>query len=279
MSALPDGACDTHIHVYDDTFPISPTAVLRPPNASLVDYGDLQRRLGIQRIVIVQPTTYGLDNRCQLKAVATVGDAARAVVVVDDRVTRAELELLTAGGARGARFHMLPGGALPWEMLEPVARRIADHGWHVQLQLDGRDLPRHVDVLRRLPVPIVVDHVGRFMPPVDVDHAAFRALLDLIDDGTCWVKLSAPYESTVEGAPAYPLVGALARRLVEHAPERLLWASNWPHPGQASHPTPEQLRSLLVDWLPTSELRRRVLVDNPAAVYGFPPIPHHEEPR
>jgi D-galactarolactone isomerase len=267
------GACDTHVHVYDQQYPTSATTVLTPPDASVADYRAVQAALGLERVVFVQPTTYGLDNRCQLDAVAEVGSRSRAVVVVDDTADDVTIARLSQQGAVGARFHMLPGGAVPWRMLAPVARTIADHGWHVQLQLDGRELPERVDALLDLPTPLVIDHVGRFMPPVEPDDAPFRALLTLIDTGRCWVKLSAPYESTHDGAPHYPTVATLATRLIEHAPERMLWATNWPHPGQADPLTPAQLADIRESWLPTDALRRQVLVDNPAEVYGFPPIP------
>lgn len=267
------GVCDTHIHVYDRRYPASAAAVLTPPDASLDDYAAVRAALDIERVVIVQPTTYGLDNRCQLAAVAQFGDAARAVVVVDHTTSDDELARLTALGARGARFHMLPGGAVPWEIMHTVADRIAGHGWHVQLQMDGNLLPERLDALLALPTPLVIDHVGRFMPPPTVDDPAFRALLTLLDTGRCWVKLSAPYESTHDGAPHYPTVTALAHRLADHAPERMLWATNWPHPGQADPLTPAQLADLRDAWLPTEVLRRQVLVTNPAEVYGFPPNP------
>jgi D-galactarolactone isomerase len=271
------GVCDTHIHVYDHRFPISPTTLLAPPDASLADYDAVCRELGIDRAVIVQPTTYGLDNRCQLDAVAEFGTGARAVVVVDEHATDDDIARLHDAGARGARFHMLPGGAVPWTSLAPVARRIADAGWHVQLQLNGRELVDRVDELLTLPTPLVVDHVGRFMPPVHPDDAAFRALLTLVDRGRCWVKLSAPYESSRDGAPRYPTVSTLVDQLVARAPERLLWASNWPHPGQADPPTPAELSTLRETWLPTARLQRLVLTDNPTEVYGFDPVPHPEE--
>jgi len=252
-------------------------AVLKPPDASLVEYRTVQAALGVDRVVFVQPTTYGLDNRCQLEAAAEFGDAARAVVVVDDTTTENELTRLTSQGGRGARFHMLPGGAVPWEIMHTVAELIAGHGWHIQLQLNGRELAEQLDALLALPVPIVVDHFGRFMPPVEPEDQAFGALLRLVDTGRCWVKLSAPYESTHDGAPGCPAVAALAHRLVKHAPERMLWATNWPHPGRVDPPTATQLADLRVAWLPTDALRRQVLVDNPAEVYGFDPTPDTEE--
>ena len=266
---FPSGSCDTHMHVYDGRYPTASTATLFPPDALVADYRSVQAELGLDRVVVVQPTTYGLDNSCQLDAAAALGDSARLVVVVDATVTDADLAHHDAAGARGARFHMLPGGAVGWDDLRPVADRIDELGWHVQLQMDGNLLPDRLDQLLALPTDLVVDHVGRFMPPPPPHSAAFGALLTLLDTGRCWVKLSAPYESTHEGAPRYPAVTALVHELTDRFPERMLWATNWPHPGQVDPITPRQLRDLTATWLPTDELRRRVLVDNPAILYGF----------
>lgn len=269
--SLPDGTCDTHIHFYDHRYPTAPTTVLEPPDAGPADYGRVAAALGIDRCVVVQPTTYGLDNRCQLDAVAELGSSARAVVVIDERISETELHELHRRGARGVRFHMLPGGAVGWDSLMPVARRIADLGWHVQLQLDGRTLPDHIDRLLALPCGLVIDHIGRFMPPVTSDHPAFAALTQLIDQGA-WVKLSAPYESDATAAPEFPAVSDLARALAARRPDRMLWATNWPHPGQAAPPAPTELAALLERWVPDAAIRRTILVDNPAELYGFDPI-------
>jgi D-galactarolactone isomerase len=268
-AARADDVCDTHMHVYDDRYPIAATAVLRPAPASVADYRHVAAELGVRRVVVVQPTTYGLDNTCTLEAVASLGSTARAVVVVDRTVTDDELERLHEGGARGARFHMLPGGAVGWADLAPVAERIAAFGWHVQLQLNGHDLAAHLDHLTALPTDLVIDHVGRFMPPAGLASNHLDALLRLLDGGRCWVKLSAPYESEPDPSRAYPRSAAVIERLIAHAPERLVWASNWPHPGQSDPPSAQDLIGLRNEWLRDEPLRRRVLVDNPAALYGF----------
>ena len=261
-------ACDTHLHFYDHRYPVAPEAVLRPADASPDEYRSVQVALGTERVVIVQPTTYGLDNTCQLDAMATFGVRARGVMVIDPTVPPDELARLTDLGGLGARVHMLPGGALPWEMLEAVAANIAPFGWHIQLQLNGRELLGHLDRLLRLPVALVVDHVGRFMPAVEPDSPEFDALLSLVDHGAV-VKLSAPYESSATGPPDFDDVTQLVDALVSRSPDRLVWASNWPHPGQATPPVAAELVALRDRWLPTDELRRRVLVDNPAALYDF----------
>ncbi len=267
--AAPVGTCDTHMHFYNANFPSAPTALSTPPDFWLDDYRKVQECLGLQRVVIVQPTTYGRDNSCQLEAMKAFGANARGVMVVDETTPEAELERLTELGVRGARFHMLPGGAVPWDILEEVATRVHEFGWHIQLQLNGRELPDHEDMLFRLPGTLVVDHVGRFTPPVTKGDASFRVLLRLLDTGKCWVKLSAPYESSQTGAPDFADVLPEARALIAAAPHRMLWATNCPHPGQKNPLTPAATLDLLLDWAEDQATINCILVDNPAELYGF----------
>jgi D-galactarolactone isomerase len=266
----PNGACDTHIHIYDKRYPTAPTAAFTPPDALIADYQAIQRRLGLSRTIVVQPSTYGTDNRCTLDAIAALGaESTRGVAIVDGNVSDAELEDLTAQGIRGARFHMLTGAPIPWERLDRIATRVQDAGWHVQLQLDGRDLPAREAQVRSWPGRIVIDHVGKFLEPVPPEHPAFRCLLGLLDSGRVWVKLSGAYEVSKRGAPLYDDVGALAKVLVKAAPERMLWASNWPHPSVQDKPDDAVLLDILLDWAPNEATRRRILIDNPAELYGF----------
>lgn len=267
---VPSNACDTHVHFFDRRFPEATTATkATPPDVWIDDYRAVQDRLGTRRVVVVQPTTYGLDNSCQVEGVAGLGKDARLVVVVDETATDAELNRLKDHGACGTRFFMLSGGAVPWTALAPVAARIAPLGWHIELQMNGRDLPGRLALLRSLPVPVVIDHIGRFMDPVGIDDPSFITLLKLMETGRFWVKLSAPYVNSRSGAPRFDDVGTLARELVRRFPERMVWASNWPHPGQANHPDEADLLDLLLDWVDSAETRHRILVDNPADLYGF----------
>lgn len=267
--SAPRGSCDTHMHFYNDAYPSAPTALFTPPNAWVDEYRAVQRRLHLQRVVVVQPTTYGTDNSCLLEAMKSFGAAARGVVVPDPAISDEELDEMTEAGVCGARFHMLPGGALGWESLEETAARINVFGWHVQLQMNGREFDERQELLRRLPCDLVVDHVGRFMNPVSVDDPSFRVLLDLLETGRCWVKLSAPYESSRTGPPDWSDVAAGARALVAAAPERMLWASNWPHPGQENPPDEADLLDLLLNWADDAATRTRILRDNPASLYHF----------
>jgi D-galactarolactone isomerase len=265
----PPNACDTHIHIYDRRYPTAKTALMTPPDASVADYKKVQALLGLTRTVIVQPTTYGTDNRCTVEAIAALGiETTRGIAVVDTSVTDAELARLTKAGIRGLRCQMLPGGAFPWEMVEELAARIQPHGWHVQLQMDGRLFPERADLIKRLPGTIVIDHTGKFLEPVPVDHPGFKALLGFVESGRFYVKLSAPYETSKLGPPLFKDVGTLAKALAKAAPERVLWASNWPHPGQKS-PDDAMMLDLLLDWLDSDAARTKALVDNPARLYGF----------
>ncbi|WLE57667.1 amidohydrolase family protein [Burkholderia plantarii] len=271
MSAPPrfDGACDCHVHVYEAGYPLAASATFVPPPAPASACREMQRALGLSRVVVVQPTGYGFDNRCTLAAIAELGDGARGVAVVPPEVGDAELERLHAGGIRGVRFMMLPGGLLPWDALPALAARIAPLGWHIDLQLDGHTLPQHEAQLAQLPARLVIDHLGKFLGPLAPDDAALAALDRLLDGPRCWVKLSAPYESSRDGPPAYDDRAWLARHLAERHPERCLWASNWPHPNVK--PVPDDAR--LLDWamgcIDDDAVRRRILVDNPAELYGF----------
>ncbi|MBV9655079.1 MAG: amidohydrolase family protein [Acetobacteraceae bacterium] len=267
----PPGACDSGIHIYDPAFPSLP-GTRAPAWAIVAAYGEVQRRLGTSRTVIVQPTAYGTDNRCTVQAVAALGAEARGIAVIEPGVTQREVERLHEGGIRGARFQMLPGGLLPWEALEPVARRIAAFGWHVQVQMDGRLLADREALLASLPCPVVIDHVGKFLEPVPIEHPGFQALLRLIGTGRCWLKLAAAYEVSKSGPPLYADVGALAAAAVRVAPERMIWASNWPHVGVSAPQDDPILLDLLLHWATDEATRHRILVDNPANLFGFGPV-------
>ena len=266
----PAGACDTHIHIYDDKTPGAPGTFL-PGVFTVADYRAMQQRLGLQRVVIVQPNAYGDDNRVTLAAIRELGTGARGVAVVKPDVADGELDRLTRGGMRAVRIMTLHGGVLGFDVMDKVMARVHPFGWHANIQLDGRELPKHEAQIKRLPGKFVIDHTGKFLEPVATDHAAFRSLLDLLDTGRCWVKLSAPYETSKTGAPRYEDVSKLARALVKHAPERMMWASNWPHPSMRKPAPPEDsaLLDLLLDWAPDEAGRRKILTDNPAELYGF----------
>jgi D-galactarolactone isomerase len=265
----PAGSCDCHVHIYDDRYPVVPTWAIPTPKASISDYLSVQRELGLERVVIVQANAYGFDNRCATEAIAVLGPHARGVAAVQPNVTDAELNRLNISGFRGARCFMLQGGRLSWPDVNAIAARVAPFGWHLQVQLDGRHLLRHETLLSGLPVNVVIDHNGKFLEPVPPEHPAFQALLRLLDTGRCWVKLAAPYETSKTGPPRYEDVSKLARALAQKNPERCLWASNWPHPGVIPAPSNAHMLDLLLDWAENESTRHRILVENPAEIYGY----------
>jgi D-galactarolactone isomerase len=258
------------MHIYNHRFPKAATAKILAPDSTVEDYLKMRTRLGIERTVVVQPSAYGKDNRCTLEAMAAIGPSARGIAVVDESVSDAELDRLTKLGIRGIRFFMLPGAPLPLEILETMSARVTPFGWHVVFQMDGRHLADHEALLDRLTSTLVIDHVGKFLEPVTPDHPGFRTILRLLDKGRTWVKLSAPYETSKVGPPFYDDVGRLAKTLAKAAPERMLWASNWPHPTPGvSVPDDAWMLDMLLDWIPDEAARSKALVDNPAQLYGF----------
>ncbi|WP_321787242.1 amidohydrolase family protein [Burkholderia pyrrocinia] len=268
-AGVPSNACDCHIHIYDDAYPLAPTATFRPPQAPVAAYRRVQQATGLARVVVVQPTGYGYDNRCTLDALAAFGPHARGVATLPVDVPDAELERLHAAGVRGARFMMLSGGAARWDEMERMAARIASLGWHIDVQLDGRTLPDVEPLLAALPSRVVIDHTGKFLVPVAPDAPSFVALRRLLDLGHVWVKLSAPYETSQVGAPGYDDVARLASVLAREHATRCVWGTNWPHPNASPLPDDAHLLGWLHDCAADGRLSRAILVDNPAALYGF----------
>ena len=277
--AVPPNATDCHHHVYDSRFPTAPSATLRPPDASVDDYRGLQRRLGLTRNVIVQPSSYGTDNRLLVETLGAFGDTARGVAMLDASVTAEEIARLHGAGIRGARFGTRLAGGPPVDDIASVAGKIAAFGWHIQLVADGDRIVALRDVLARLPVSVVFDHMGHLPEPAGPDHPAFRVIAELIEARRAWVKLSGACILSKVGPPSYSDRGRLARAFVELAPERLVWGTDWPHPTSPAEAKPDDagLLDRLADWAPDAKLRARILVDNPAELYGFANTPADTE--
>src|SRR6185436_4789431 len=266
----PAGACDTHMHFYDEKVPGAPGTPL-PGHFPVEAYRELQKRLGLERVIVVQPNGYRTDNTITLDSIRKLGKNAKGVAVVKPDVADAELERLTKAGIRAVRIMTLHGGTLGFDVMDAVMARVHPFGWHANIQLDGRNLPTYEAQIKRLPGNFVIDHNGKFLEPVATDSHEFRSLLSLLDTGRCWVKLSAPYETSKSGPPKYEDVGKLAKALVKHAPQRMLYATNWPHPLNRKPAPPDDaaLLELLADWAPDEGVRKKILVDNPAELYGF----------
>lgn len=267
--SLPAGACDCHMHVYDACFAALPNAI--PRDAPVPAYRRMSAALGLDRMVVVQPSGYGFDNACTLDALAAFGAKARAVVVISPDTPQAELERLHALGVRGVRYMMVVPGGLGWDSMAAMAHKVAPLGWHLNLQFDGHQLPERLAALQALPIDLVIDHFGSFHGGVRVAAPGFGALLRLMDGGRAWVKLSGPYSYGMRGAsaPGYDAVAPLARALIDAHPEHCLWASNWPHPTEATPPADADMLALLGQWAGRRATRDRILVDNPARLYGY----------
>ncbi|MBI3068085.1 MAG: amidohydrolase family protein [Betaproteobacteria bacterium] len=267
---VPRGACDCHAHIFGppERYPYRPDRRYTPAPAGLDEYRHMLATLGLEHAVIVQPAIY-LDNRVTLDALRGSGGSWRGVALLDAGVTEREVAELHAAGFRGVRFNPRNNKEAGLRGLEEVAARIKPFGWHVQFHLDGRDLPELAPRLERLPVDIVIDHMGRVPPAAGVAHPGFQRLLALARDGRCWVKLSAP-DRFGDPRPPYENVAPFARALVAAAPERLVWASDWPHSSRTGYmPNDGELLDLLALWAPDPAVRKRILVDNPATLYGF----------
>ena len=267
----PPLSCDCHFHIFGpyDRFPLDAGRHYDPQAALIPAYLRVAEALGIQRMVIVQPSVYGTDNACSLDAAARFGlDRARVVAVVDDSFDDAALRDLHAKGTRGVRFNAVSGNGTPLEQLEALARRIAPLGWHLQVYAEGHQLPDLAPRLAALPVEVVVDHMGGVRTAEGLNAPGFQALLRLVGSGRAWVKLCG-YRISSAGPPFHD-VAPFARALLDAAPDRCVWGTDWPHPSLAEWmPEDGALLDRLGEWAPSAAERRRVLVDNPARLYGF----------
>ncbi|WP_432727075.1 amidohydrolase family protein [Variovorax sp. W6] len=273
VPALPAGACDSHMHIFNPRFAASPHWKRQPPRAEVAAYRLLQQRLGTSRTVVVNPSTYGTDNACTLDALAQLGESARGVAVVADDVSDAELDRLAAQRIRGLRVNFVTPqswGVTTPAMLTTLARKVARLGWHIQVFVHPEQLVALEPVLASLPVPLVIDHMARIDPADGVGGAAFAVARRLLDGGNTWMKLSGVYMRSRDGAPAYRDAFALGRALVQAAPERLVWGSDWPHTTETPGTVDDAaLADVLAAWCGDEAVRRRILVDNPATLYGF----------
>lgn len=269
---LPGGMTDAHFHVFgpEADFPYIPNRSYTPQDALPATAGRIFAGIGIERAIIVQPGVYGTDNSRHLTAAAELGIPAKVIVAIETDASDRHLAELQANGACGVRRIIAPqqGAAFETDLIR-LAERSAEIGWHLQLLVKPEQLVELNGLFARLPCQIVFDHLGMIDPAGGPAQPAMQAMLDLLRSGRHFAKLSGYYRLSREGAP-YDDITALAEALVEAAPDRLFWGSDWPHPA-FSGPLPDfaDLLDPLVAWLPDGALRRRVLVDNPANFYGF----------
>lgn len=267
----PPGATDCHMHFYVPGFEAQPGG---PPIAEWAtpdDYAIVQKRLGLERVVITQSNAYQFDNGSTLAALDAIGrDRARAIIALSPDMSVKELEALDRRGVRAARIMDLPGGAVPIAAMRPVERLAREMGWSLMVQFNGREIEGHYDALAAIGTNYVIDHIGKFIDPVPADDPRVDLILRLIDRGNAWFKIAGAYETSLQGAPDFADVAPIARRVIAHAPERIVWGSNWPHVGvpRQRYPDDAVLLDNLLDWAPEG-VRRKILVDNPAELYGF----------
>jgi predicted TIM-barrel fold metal-dependent hydrolase len=267
---VPPNATDCHHHIYDSRFPNAPEATLVAPNASIADYRLLQKRLGITRHVIVLPSAYGTDNSGLIYALGRFGpEEARGVAVVNTSVTDRELKDLHAAGVRGIRFNLSPPGTTTFQMITPLAKQIEPLGWHIQVNASADQIVEAKELWNRVPCPIVFDHIAHVPQPAGINHPVCALVIDLMQKGKAWLKLSGAYQETKVGAPTYSDTVPVVRAFVKAAPGRLVWGSDWPHPTEKVKPDDAILLDLLAEWVPDTATRNRILVDNPAKLYGF----------
>jgi predicted TIM-barrel fold metal-dependent hydrolase len=273
---VPPHACDVHAHVCgpEARYPLIPERLYTPPDASEDEFRRMLDTLGVERGVLVQPSIYGTDNRRMLDALARDTKRLRGVAVVPFDASDAELDRLHAAGVRGLRANIVDlrtnKGQLPLDELRALAHRIKRYGWHVEFLMHVDEFPDLDRQLAGFPVDVVLGHLGYVPAAKGTGTEGFAALIRLMRDGRAWVKLTAPYRLTMSAMP-YPEVMPFAQALVDAAPGRLLWGSDWPHVMiKTAMPNDGALFDVFGAWVPDAALRRRILVDNPALLYGFP---------
>ncbi len=268
---VPHGACDTHAHVIGrpDLYPFVADRSYTPPPATVESYLAMHGVLGIERGVLVQVSVHGTDNRLLVATLQQYPERLRGVAVVTPDISEAELDELDAAGVRGLRCNELFGGGIGLEAMEPLAKRIARRNWHLQLLIDARRLPALSARLLRLPVPFVIDHMGSSLTVRGINDPGFQEMCRLLAEADCWIKISGANRISHEPIPYRDTV-PFAQALVAIRPERLVWGSDWPHVAVAG-PMPHDgiLLDLLAEWVPDEVTRNRILVENPAKLYGF----------
>jgi predicted TIM-barrel fold metal-dependent hydrolase len=273
---LPRGACDCHAHVFGPAarYPYFRRRIYTPPDAPPASYWGMLGALGVERAVLVQPSVYGTDNRAMLDALAGEKRRLRAVAVVEESVSDAELARMHELGVRGIRFNIVDvkpeeKGRLPVDAVRRMAGRIKALGWHIQFLMHVDEFPDLDRIFGELPVEVVIDHFGYMNTAQGLEHPGFQALLRLLRGGRGWVKFTGAYRISREAMP-HRDVTPYARALVAANPRRIVWGTDWPHPKhEKAMPNDGEMTDRLLEWIPDEAERRLALVENPARLYGF----------
>ena len=284
---VPAGACDCHTHIHGDPekFPFFAGRVYTPEPASPEEMSALHRALHVERVVIVTPSVYGSDNSATLFGIRARDATARGVAVIDDKTPEADLDAMGQAGIRGIRLNLATGGVndpgVGRPRFQAAVERVKARGWHVQLFTSLAMITAIKDLVASSPVPVVFDHFGGAQAELDTGQPGFSDLLDLVKSGKAYVKISGAYRAS-KLAPDYPDAVPLARALIAANPDRIVWGTDWPHPDSSTQPgrKPTDLAPLyqiddgrlfnqLPLWAPDAAIRKTILVDNPARLYGF----------
>lgn len=275
--ALPPGTIDTHAHIFGspDTYPFSPARGYTPPEAPLEAYRALHKALGgIHRAVLTQPSVYGTDNTCMLDAVAEMGDSARAIIAVDADVTDKQLEQFHAQGACGVRVNLVDKGGNPFDgprAVQKFTERIKHLGWHLEVLIHVHTFDDLRATMNGMAVDVSFGHLGYMKTDHPLTHPGFQDLLSLLRDGKGWAKLTGTYRITTSRTTPYDDVTPYAKALIAANPDRIVWGTDWPHPAvKILMPNDGALLDQLAVWEPDEAMRRKILVTNPEALYGFP---------
>lgn len=264
---LPQNACDCHFHIFDEPSQQVPERSYTAPTASQADYDALMKTLGFTRSVIVQPSIYGDDN--QTTMLACQGQSNRkAIVVIDETISRQELQALHEQGAVGCRINWLFQSGININNLQSLAGKIAEFGWHIQVLADISQIESLEDFIRDVPVPIIFDHMGHMPTHKTVHNPHFKHFCRLLSEGRIWAKLSGAYRISSRINGLYEDAQATAEALMKANPDHLVWGTDWPHPQTAPMPDDTQLLNSFLEWIPAS-LHQRIFSDNPARLYQF----------
>jgi len=268
----PPLACDAHCHVFGPAakFPFAPDASYHPPASPFEGLQKLHAILGFERAVIVHASCHGSDMRATLDGIKRSKGAYRGTAIIDESYSEKDFQRMQDGGIRGVRFNFVQhlGGRPDMAFFHRTVARLKDMGWHLIVHLDAQDLVELRDMFMKIPVPMVIDHMGRVQASKGLDQEPFRVLLDFMKNQNTWVKVCGAERVSSKGPPFDDAV-PFARALIAAAPDRILWGTDWPHPNVKIMPNDGDLVDLFPLMAPEPELQRRILVDNPARLYGF----------
>lgn len=269
----PPDACDAHCHVFGPAarYPFAADRTYTPPDSGLDLFERLQDRLGLSRAVFVQASCHGTDNAAMIAALEYGAGRYAGVAMIDESFTSSDIARLHDAGVRGTRFNFVAhlGGAPELDVFWRLVDRVQPFGWHIVLHFDAKDLPQYADLLDRMPCAYVIDHMARVPVAGGVEQEPFQQLLRLMSDDRCWVKISGAERLTADGPPPYDDVVPYARALIDAAPDRVLWGSDWPHPNVRHMPDEGDLLDILASYAPDPAIRNRILVTNPESLYDF----------